>query len=149
MARYDGVVTALTRCPMPLDGSSSAASRRGVRGWRSCHRAGIHQRVGEPLVITFLVIMTNEGSDNLAKGTFTEEDHTVEGFDFHGFVKPLRVGVQVRSLGREENRFYTCTFEHGVESGAQLPVTIDEDIALSDQEAVNGISEIPGDLFHP
>jgi len=105
--------------------------------------------VGQALVVSFLIIMSDEFIHGAAPGGFSEKAQAVDTLLADGADKPLGLGIQVWGAGRQTD----CLAVGGAKPPAKWvreegrPV-VDQG-ALRTEKAVPGIGEMARDRLHP
>ena len=106
------------------------------------------QRVPEPLMVAFSVIMMDELSDGTAQRWLTEEDHPLQALALDRQNKPFDVSVQIRRTVGQPNDVRSGVLEQIAKLRGELLVAIQDEESLAAQKAVEWVGEIPTDLHH-
>jgi len=64
-------------------------------GLATCTRVGEGDDIGEPLMIAFVLMVSQKLLERVAQGTFTKENQLIETFLFDGAYPAFREGVQI------------------------------------------------------
>src|SRR5215208_5579770 len=100
-------------------------------------------------MISFPMVMQTELLDALSKRGLTEQDHALQAPFLDTAHEPLRVGVQIRRLWRQLHRFHASLSQHSQELVGEERIAIMNQVALTLQDPVYRIRQIPADLAHP
>ena len=98
-----------------------------------------------PLAVVMLDVFTN----GLPERPPSEEDHAVEALRFQTTKPSLHVGVQVGTLGWQQNDFSVRVLLQEFPHGDEARIAIHNEMLGVFQESVFAIGEIAADLFHP
>jgi len=88
-------------------------------------------------------------SNGLAKHILAEEDHLLQGFLLDAPHKTFDVRCQIRRPWRQPDGLYALIFQALAKRFTELRISVHDQISLAQQEPVERVREIPGNLFHP
>ena len=106
------------------------------------------QRVPQPLMGAFSMIMMGELGDGPAQRWLTEEDHPIQALALDRQNKPFDISVQIRRTVRQPNDICSGVLKQVAKLRGELLVAVQNEQALAAQKAVQRVGEIPTDLHH-
>ena len=80
--------------------------------------------------------------------SLAEHEHAIKSFFFDGPDEPFAVGVQIRTAGRQEERFHTAVLQQRIKRLREFRVPVVDQVAFAQQEPLKGIRELPRTLLH-
>ena len=85
----------------------------------------------------------------MPKMSLSERDDPLEVLALDRKHEPLGEGVQIGAPWRKPNDLHSSAFESGTKLGRVERISVEHQIALSEEEAVVDVEQVPGDLLHP
>jgi hypothetical protein len=106
---------------------------------------GVHwhdELVAERLVIAFGLIVRDVLVDDLTQVAFAERDDASQALAANRAHEALGVGVQVWGSRRQPHTLDAARCEQRAESVSEQRVAIHDEVAMLEQEAINGVSQV-------
>jgi hypothetical protein len=103
----------------------------------------------EALMRAFAMIMVNVFTDGSSYVVFAQENEAFETLGLDGEDEPLRVCVQVGTLGRQPKWFDSRPAKETAKLLGEERIAVEDELSFAKQEAIACIGEIARDLHHP
>ena len=100
-------------------------------------------------MISFFVIVGRELFAGASQLALTEHDEVIEAFYLDRQHEPFGMGIQIGRPWWQAHGLYTRRSENLAQTRGEEPIAVADQIALSEQEAVEGVGEVPRHLLHP
>ena len=98
--------------------------------------------VVETLMIALGMIMSQILVDHIMERSFAKHEYAIEGFLLDRAHEPFAVGVQIRTAGRQADRFHPTILEQGIKRLRELRVPVVDQIALAQEEPIKWIGQL-------
>ena len=85
--------------------------------------------------------------NRISQHPLAEEDHPVQALLLQRPMKPFQVGVQVRTLWRQEDPLHALGLQDLPKRRTEFAVPIYEHVTLADEETGLGVGQILGNLL--
>ncbi len=121
---------------------------RPISGSRGCP-LGERDDVAETLMVSFPVIVDEIRFESPTERGLPEQDHPGETLRLYREHEPFRVGVQVRALWGQLDRFHAGRLQDIVEPLREVAVTVVEQVLAGRKETDVGHCDVPCHLRHP
>ena len=96
-----------------------------------------------------MLVMLGVFRDNMAQVPLAEDDHAIEALGFDRADEAFGVGVEVGTPWWQPNGLDTARSEHRIERCREEWITIVDQVAVLEQEAIEAVHERPSDSDHP
>ena len=106
------------------------------------------QLVVETLMIPLGMIVSEVLVNRIRQRLFAQHHHMIQGFLFDRAHEPLAMGIQIRTLGRQDNGVHPAVLEEGIKRLRELRVSVVHQVALAPKEPFKAIRELPRALLH-
>src|SRR6266542_3189747 len=106
------------------------------------------QVVGETLMLPLGMIVSEVLVDHVRQRGFAQHHHALQSFLLDGAHKPLAMGIQIGTPGRQDEGVHPAVLKEGIKRLRELRVSVVDQIALAQEAPLKGIRKLPGALLH-